>query len=133
MKTHKIKLIIFACMFAIVTFVFGAYAQNKSHDPESHAKRQTEMMKTKLSLNAEQAAKIESINLKYAQKSKAQREEMHKSMQTLREDKDKETGAVLTKEQMDKYNALKAEYKNKRMKHHKDHKKDCGKKREEGK
>jgi Spy/CpxP family protein refolding chaperone len=129
MKTQKIKIIIFAFLFTIVTFAFTAYAQTKSHDSEDRVKRQTEMMKTKLSLTAEQTAKIESINLKYAQKSKVQREEMHNSMQALREEKDKETGAILTNEQLDKYNVLKAELKNKRMQH----RKDCGKKKEEKK
>ncbi|HXA00424.1 MAG TPA: hypothetical protein VNW99_00445 [Cytophagaceae bacterium] len=133
MKTHRIKIIIFTFLFTIVAFVFTAYAQDKTHDPEARAKKQTEMIKTQLSLTPEQTAKIESINLKYSQKSKEQREEMHKKMQTLGEDKDKETGAVLTKEQLEKYNALKAEQKNKSMQYHKDHKKNCGKNKDEKK
>jgi Spy/CpxP family protein refolding chaperone len=131
MKTNKIKIQIFACMIALMSLGYSANAQDKSetHNPEARAKRQTERMKADLSLTADQVAKVESINLKYAQKGKDQREQMHKQMKSLYEEKDKEMTSVLTKEQQEKYKTLRAEQKGKRMQCHKA----CSKKKEEKK
>jgi Spy/CpxP family protein refolding chaperone len=126
MRTNRIK-IIFATLFSVITMAFSVSAQDKteasdkyrSHDPEARAKKQTEMMKTQLGLTAEQASKVESINLKYAQKGKEQREAIHKQMKSLREEREKDMTAILTKEQIEKYNKLKEEYKSKRKQDHK--------------
>jgi hypothetical protein len=130
MKTRRIK-IIFATLFAIVIVVFGLKAQDKRgiHDPEARAKKQTEMMKTELALSVDQASKVENINLKYAQKMKEQREIIHQQMKSMREDKEKEMAAVLNKDQVEKYNKLKADQRSKRM----ENRKGCMKKKEEKK
>jgi Spy/CpxP family protein refolding chaperone len=130
MKTNRIK-IIFATLMAVMTLAFAADAQDKtrSHDPEARAKKQTEMMKTELGLSADQLAKVESINLKYATKGQEQREAMHKQVKSLREEKEKDMASVLTKEQIENYNKLKADQKNKRMQC----RKGCMKKKEEKK
>jgi Spy/CpxP family protein refolding chaperone len=140
MKTNRIK-IIFSTLFAVIIMTLGVNAQDKtnasdktrSHDPEARAKKQTEMMKTELGLTADQVSKVESINLKYAQKGKEQREAIHKQMKSLREEREKDMTAVLTKEQIEKYNKLKEEQKSKRMQERKGCSKGCMKKKEEKK
>lgn len=122
--THKMKVIFsIACMFVI----FGANAQHK-HDPEKGAKKQTEWMKTELSLSDDQVTKVENINLTYAQKRKEMRESMHKQMKSLEQDKQKELSAVLSKEQLEKLEAKKAEMKKHRRQQHMKKKQGCEKK-----
>lgn len=74
MKTHKITNLFVALLALSVSGLSPAFAQNKANDlkhktPEERAKFQTEMMKSKLNLNAQQQSKIEVINLNYAKSS----------------------------------------------------------------
>jgi hypothetical protein len=130
MKTNPIKMkIIF--MLSAMCIIFGANAQhnpNHDQDPAKGAKKQTEWMKTELSLSDDQAAKVESINLTYAQKRKELREQMHKQMKGLEEDKNKELTTVLTKEQISKYESKKSEMRDQRKQQHMKKKEGCQKK-----
>ncbi len=96
----------------------------KSGNPEEHAKKQTEHLKTSLDLTEAQTVKVQAINLKYAEKVKEMREEfrkarkagdndkaeMHeegrKEMKALKEEHKKELKAVLTPEQAKKFDNL---------------------------
>jgi hypothetical protein len=128
MKTNRIRMkIIFACMFFMFS-IAGANAQHKNHDPEARAKKKTEWMKTELSLSAEQATKVEGINLKYGQKRKALKDEMRKQMKSLRQEEQKELEGVLTKEQLATYEKKKAERKEKRKQEYMNREKDYIKK-----
>jgi hypothetical protein len=75
-------------------------------DPAERAEKQTAQMTEKLSLSDAQAGKVKEINLKYADKMKAAREEadgdwssMREKMGAMRADQDKELQTVLTEEQ----------------------------------
>lgn len=114
-------------LFAALFILIDANAQYK-HDPEKAAGKQTEWMKTELSLSDEQTAKLETINLNYAKKKKELREQMRQQMKSLDQEKQKEISGVLTKEQLEKYEARKAEMKEKRKQHL--HEKCKGQKRE---
>ena len=127
MKSMAINFKILFMLTGIFT-IFSASAQYKQ-DPEKNAKKQSEWMKTELALSEEQVSKIEAINLSYAKKRKALKEEMHKQMKSLREDKQKELSAVLTKEQAEKYEKKKAEMKVKRREHYKKGKGQCPEKK----
>jgi hypothetical protein len=124
MRTQELKKKILFMMFAMMIFV-GANAQERKFNPEDKAKKQTEWMKTELSLNDEQSSKVEGINLSYANKRKALRENMRTQMKSLEEEKQKELSNVLSKDQMVKYDAKKKEM---REKHGKGqgHHKSCG-------
>jgi hypothetical protein len=122
MKTQEFKKKIVFMLFTMFIYV-GANAQDKEHNPESKAKKQTEWMKTELSLTEDQSTKVEGINLSYANKKKALKENMRNQMKSLEEEKQKELAAVLSKEQMAKLDAkkveMKAKHKNGRMNHKK--------------
>lgn len=122
MKTQEIKMKIVFMLFAMFIFV-GANAQEKAHNPENRAKKQTEWMKTELSLTEEQSSKVEGINVSYADKKKAIKEDMRNQMKRLEEEKQKELGTVLSKEQMAKYDAKKLEMKAKHKNNRSNHKK----------
>lgn len=137
MKTKEIKLrLLFTLSFMLIlSFLFVAFQAKGQykHDPEKFAKKQTEWMKTELSLSDDQASKVSTINIDYAQKKKALKEEMRKQMQSLEQDKQKELSTVLTKEQVTQYEAKKAEMKAKRKQGHMKGKEGCMKKQEQKK
>lgn len=114
-------------LFAALFFLIEANAQHKP-DPEKAAGKQTEWMKTELSLSDEQTAKVETINLNYSKKKKELREQMRQQMKSLEQEKQKELSDVLTKEQLEKYETRKAEMKEKRKQHM--HEKRKGQKKE---
>src|SRR5262249_29919163 len=101
----------------------GASAQQlemlKNTTPEERAKVQTELMKTKLDLTAEQEPKVAALNLKYAEKSdpilKGSSGPFMK-MRRLRKinaEKDAELKQVLTPAQYQKLQAAKEEMRQK--------------------
>ncbi|MCL1943640.1 MAG: DUF4890 domain-containing protein [Candidatus Azobacteroides sp.] len=88
--------------------VFGQQRQRFS--PEDMAKKQTEQMTESLSLTDEQKAKVEAINLKYAQKQqqafqsdKVERQARMEEMKKNHDDKDLELKSVLTSDQYTAY------------------------------
>ena len=118
MTTPKITNFFVALLALSISGLIPAFAQNKGNDlmhktPEERAKFQTEMMKSKLSLNAGQQSKIEVINLNYAKKfepiikssdSKITRVRQAMSLQKA---KDEELKKVFTASQYQQYEKLK--------------------------
>ena len=75
-------------------------------EPEELAERQTNQMKESLKLTDEQLPKVEALNLKYAKKMKAARDEagedreaMRNSMMEMVKEKDVELKKILTDDQ----------------------------------
>lgn len=84
--------------------------------PEERAERQTADLKEKLTLSEAQAAKVKAVNLKYAEKMEAMRQDttsgreaMRAKMQTLRAEKQAEIKPFLTAEQFAQYEKMEAE------------------------
>jgi len=109
------------------------YAQKKtSSTPEQRASKLTEWMKTNLQLNDDQATQVQTINLKYANKTQGlqtQSLSRKQKMQTLKENdkaKDAELKTVLTHDQYNSYQAKKDEVR-KQMKERMREKKTHGK------
>lgn len=128
MNTTKFRsrIWVFTLLFAVMLFAFGAYAQHKRPDPTERAKKQTEWMKTELNLTGDQTAKVEKINLTYAEKKKAIMDKMHQEMKALHKSQDEEINAVLTPDQQAKYKTKKEEHK-KEFQNRKGPHKDCKK------
>jgi hypothetical protein len=87
--------------------------------PEERAKRQTEMMKTQLTLTPTQEPKVAAINLKYAKKMEDVRkisdaDVQHKTVKNLQNQKDNELKGVLTDTQFKEYLKKMEEMKNRR-------------------
>ncbi|MCB9178843.1 MAG: hypothetical protein H6590_05420 [Flavobacteriales bacterium] len=116
-------------MIAVLAgMTMAAQAQDKvKKSPEERAKARTEQLTKELGLSPEQAAKVEAINLKYADKGaemrkerEAERAEARKEGKEMRDAHDAEMKAVLTHDQYVKWTAKKEEMKEKRMEHRKD-------------
>lgn len=114
MKTPKITNLFVALLALSVSGLSSAFAQNKANDlkhktPEERAKFQTEMMKSKLNLNAQQQSKIEVINLNYAKKfepvikSNDSKIARFKQAMSLQQAKDEELKKVFTASQYQQY------------------------------
>ncbi len=78
--------------------------------PEDMARHETEWMKNKLSLTKEQTVKVDSINLQFAiatdnlfKQYKDDREVLHSKMVELEKQKRNVLQAILTKDQLQKY------------------------------
>lgn len=106
----KISLLLTALFFAVL-FV-NAQPGGQQSTPEERAKRQVEQLTTALSLNKDQAAKVEAISLKYGKQQGelfqsmgqgGDREAMREKMTAIREAQTKEIKAILTPEQSAKY------------------------------
>lgn len=96
-----------------------------NQDPETRAKKQTQLMVDSLSLSAAQAEKVDAVNLEYAKKmsdmraemrsgEQMDREAMRSAMQKLRAEQDEALGKYLTADQAQKWTTLQAEMRNKR-------------------
>lgn len=118
MKTPKITNLFVALLVLSVSGLTSAFAQNKANDlkhktPEERAKFQTEMMRTKLNLNAQQQSKIEVINLNYAKKfepiikSSDSKITRFKQAMSLQKAKDEELKKVFTAGQYQQYEKFK--------------------------
>lgn len=86
---------------------------------EERAKRQTEMMKTQLTLTTTQAPKVANINLKYVKKMEDVRKisdtaVQHKTAKSIQSQKDNELKSVLTDAQFKQYLKRMEEMKNRR-------------------
>jgi periplasmic protein CpxP/Spy len=112
----KIGLLLTALLLTVV-FV-NAQPGGQQSTPEERAKRQTEQLTTALSLDKAQVTKVEAINLKYAKQQSelfqsmgagGDREAMRTKMTAMRAEQTKEIKALLTKEQIEKYDKYLAE------------------------
>ncbi len=100
----------------------GAGAQTTAkRTPEERAKAATERMTKELGLDAQQAAKVEAINAKYAEEFSVERERYEAENQARRQEAkgrraahDADLKAVLTEEQYTKWVALREERKERR-------------------
>lgn len=124
MKTPKITNFFVALLALSISSLTSAFAQNKANDlkhktPEERAKFQTEMMKSKLNLNAQQQGKIEVINLNYAKKfepiikSSDSKMTRFKQAMSLQKAKDEELKKVFTAGQFQQYEKFQEELKGK--------------------
>ncbi len=82
----------------------------RNMDPAQRAEQQTAQMTEQLALSEAQAGKVKEINLKYANKMKAARDEaagdwsgMRETMGAIRNEQDAELQTVVTKEQWAKW------------------------------
>lgn len=101
-------------MMIVMAVTATAFAQNGGQrDPAAMAKRQSDRMKTELSLTDEQYAKVVAVNEKAAEKMKTlrengtSRESMREERTKMDKEKDDEFVKILSKEQWDKWVALK--------------------------
>ena len=114
----KLSIKVLAVMALFFTFSFAANAQRgggRSVDPEQMAEQQTTRMIEQLSLDEAQAAKVQAINLTYAEKIQAvrqdnrgNREAMKETLTAIQADKTAELKGILTAEQIESYEALEA-------------------------
>lgn len=103
-------------------------AQDKTaKTPQERAKARTERMSKELGLTPDQAAKVEAINVKYADKAvdmrterQAERTEVRKEGMAMRDAHDAEIKAVLTADQYAQWTAKKEEMKERRIEHRKE-------------
>ncbi|MBB3186366.1 DUF4890 domain-containing protein [Microbacter margulisiae] len=101
MKTKRF--LTFMVLFAALS-MGAAFAQgfNSQLTPEQRAKQMTERMKKQLNLTDDQVAKIDSVNLKFAQDMMKAREsgDMRSAMRTCIEEQNTALKAILTPDQM---------------------------------
>ena len=109
----KIKMMLVVAMLLVSTQIF---AQNGNRDPQQMVQRQTERMTERLSLTADQTAKVLEINKNLAEKMQAARnsgELTADNRSAFRkkqgEERDVELKKVLTEEQWTKWEAMKKE------------------------
>jgi hypothetical protein len=122
------KIILFSFLLVpLLTLVLSVNAQEKMHmTPQEKAQKLTDWMKTNLKLTDDQVAKVQPINLKYAQKmadTKNSSQDQKAKMDAMKADeeaKDAELKAVLTPEQYTSWEAKKADMKKEMMEKMKD-------------
>ncbi len=114
-----------ALLAILLAFFFtAAQAQHKGghdFDPTKRAEKQTANMTEKLALSADQSAKVKEINLRYAEKAKAQfanketgdKAKMKEAHQALRTEQKAELTKVLTQDQAAKWEQMKADHEGK--------------------
>lgn len=112
-------------MTLLATMTAAAQAQDKvQKTPQERAHARAERMARELGLSPEQQAKVEAIDLKYAEQARAlraedeaQREAMRKEGKgkAIREGREAELKAVLTPEQYTKWQAKREEMKARHM------------------
>lgn len=118
---HILKLAMSALLFLVFSINMQAQppggGERPSMDPVKRAEQQTAMMTEQLTLSEAQAAKVQEINLKYAQQSKAMREAntsgdrtaMREQMTALRTAQDAELKTMLTSDQWAAWEKIQAE------------------------
>ena len=94
----------------------GSGGRRGNMDPKEMAERQTTMMKDSLGLTDKQLPKVEALNLEYADKFVAARNEadgdrdaMRSTMMAINKEKDVELKKILTADQWTKLEALRKE------------------------
>lgn len=110
------KSAMFLGLMIVSTVIF---AQGK-RDPMERSGKRADRMKTELALDDVQYKAVEAINEEFAvkqskvrQDSTLSKEEKHKQMKTLHQDKDAAIGKVLTAEQKNKWTSLRSSRSNK--------------------
>ena len=111
--------IVVSCVAAALALAAAAFAQERptlaNSTPEQRAKMQTEFMTSKLDLATDQVAKVQGINLKYAEKMEPVLKGTEDQVQKVRassemsRNKDVELKQVLSDEQYKHYLASKEE------------------------
>ena len=126
------KVMLMTLAMVLTTVLVNAQPQGargeRGGDPTERAKKQTEHLTTKLELTDKQAAKIEKINLEYASKMTTMRDELkekreageeidrenvREQMKTMREAQAEEIKGVLTPAQIEKFDVIMEERKEK--------------------
>jgi hypothetical protein len=118
MKQKKVHLFLAT---ALLSLTLGAKAQmtDSTRTPEGRAAELTKKMQTTLSLTDDQVPKVQTINLKYAQKNQQiwagadGRFAKVRALRSSQKDKDKEMKTVLDKDQYKKYEEMQQEMKDK--------------------
>lgn len=119
----KISRIVIAVLVLLINFsctrAQDGMQKFRNSTPEQRAAYQTKLMKDNLDLTQGQVAKVQAINLKYAQKfqaiikSSGSKKSKIKSALPLFDQKDKELQAVFTKDQFSKYQEYEQKIKSK--------------------
>ena len=106
--TTKLKIVLSALFMLAASWAMQAQpgGGGRNMDPAERAKQQTASMTEKLALSEAQTNKVGEINLKYANKTKAARDEadgdwesMRETMGAIRAEQNKELQTVLTADQ----------------------------------
>ncbi|MFK7945992.1 MAG: Spy/CpxP family protein refolding chaperone [Saprospiraceae bacterium] len=125
------KVMLMSLAMVVMTVFVNAQPQGgpggqRGGDLTERAKKETERLSTNLELTEKQTKKVEKINLKYAEQTKAireqmmakreageeiNREDMREQMQTLRTAQADEIKGVLTPAQIEKFDAMMEERK----------------------
>jgi len=113
------KIMLFSfLLIPLLSLVLSVNAQDKQPmNPQEKAQKLTDWMKTSLKLTDDQVAKVQPINLKYAQKmadTKNSSQDQNAKMAAMKADeeaKDAELKAVLTPEQYSSWQTKKADMK----------------------
>jgi len=98
--------------FCFLSITFAQRPDREMPKPEEMAKRQTQSIKDSLKLDEKQTAKVEAINLEYAQKmrkiwdSELGQGEKMQEIQVMNNNKDYEIKKCLTKEQAKRYQKI---------------------------
>ena len=94
---------------ALVLCVHSATFAQEARTPEAHANRQTEMLTETLKLNEDQRTKIYEVNQKTAQQMQKSADEKNKGdMRAIQSTKDEAYRKILTAEQYQRYEEMKA-------------------------
>ncbi|MGN6437081.1 MAG: hypothetical protein ACTHMM_11135 [Agriterribacter sp.] len=125
MKLMNLKSVIATTCFSFLMMCSVAvFAQDKQHkNPEEKAKMMSDKMKTELTLTDEQYTKVQAINLDFATKASAIKQEgtdkaaWGEKMKPLKEEHAKALKGVLTPEQFTKYESIKDEMKKDKKQH----------------
>ena len=122
------KKLIFSCI--LIFFGLGSHAQNapankanvKIRTPEQRAEHLTNWMNKKLTLSADQKAKIYDVNLKYAKMNQEvrandadDRKAMHQELKANESEREGEFKTILSSDQFQLFQTSKQELKQKRV------------------
>lgn len=103
MKTITTTLALVAALLCTTTKAQDA--TRKTHSPGERAEKRTEQMTTELGLDADQAAKLEAMNKRYAEEmralepTEAERQAKREKMKDIQTRRDAELKVLLTEEQ----------------------------------
>lgn len=110
--------------FSVISL--NSFSQDAQPDPAARAKKISEKMKTELSLSEDQYKKVYDINLAYTQKitdlrnkTSEDRKEKMNSFRELGKNRNEELKAVLSADQMSKYQDMQKEMRQKGRGHRK--------------
>lgn len=120
-----VKQFFLVCSMLLFVSSLSLAQGKKKMSPEKMAAKQTEQMKSDLSLSAEQEASVNPINLVFAkQRSEVRKktagdgEKMRSEMKRLNKEKSTALAKVLTEEQMAKYKEIQKERRMKKAPQH---------------